>query len=65
MDYQYAKEKGIPVTNVPTYGTASVSQFAIALLLEICHHVAHHSKAVHEGTLGTLSGLVLLGLSAY
>ena len=49
MDYQYAKEKGIPVTNVPTYGTASVSQFAIALLLEICHHVAHHSKAVHEG----------------
>lgn len=49
VDYQYAKEKGIPVTNVPTYGTASVSQFAIALLLEICHHVAHHSKAVHEG----------------
>ena len=49
VDYVYAKEKGIPVTNVPTYGTASVGQFAIALLLEICHHVAHHSQAVHEG----------------
>lgn len=49
VDCAYAREKGIPVTNVPTYGTASVGQFAIALLLEICHHVAHHSEAVHEG----------------
>lgn len=49
VDYAYAAERGIPVTNVPTYGTASVGQFAIALLLEICHHVAHHSDAVHEG----------------
>ena len=49
VDTAAAKEKGIPVTNVPTYGTASVGQFAIALLLEICHHVAHHDKAVHEG----------------
>ncbi len=49
VDYSYAREKGIPVVNVPTYGTASVSQFAIALLLEICAHVAHHSEAVHAG----------------
>lgn len=49
VDYVYAREKGIPVTNVPSYGTASVGQFAIALLLEICHHVAHHSEAVHQG----------------
>lgn len=49
VDYNYAKEKGIPVTNVPVYGTASVSQFAIALLLEICHHIAHHSQTVFEG----------------
>ena len=49
VDYVYAREKGIPVTNVPTYGTAAVGQFAIALLLEICHHVAHHSDAVHQG----------------
>ena len=49
VDYNYAKEKGIPVCNVPTYGTASVSQFSIALLLEICHHVGHHSESVHAG----------------
>lgn len=49
VDYAYAKEKGIPVCNVPTYGTASVSQFSIALLLEICHHIGHHSESVHAG----------------
>ncbi len=49
VDVQAAAEKGIPVSNVPTYGTASVGQFAIALLLEICQHVAHHSDAVHAG----------------
>ena len=49
VDYTYAKEKGIPVCNVPTYGTASVSQFSIALLLEICHHIGHHSESVHAG----------------
>ena len=49
VDYNYAREKGIPVVNVPTYGTASVSQFSIALLLEICHHIGHHSASVHAG----------------
>ena len=49
VDYVYAGEKGIPVTNVPTYGTASVSQFSIALLLEICHHIGHHAASVHAG----------------
>ena len=49
VDVAYAKEKGIPVSNVPTYGTASVAQFAIAMLLEICHHVADHSASVHNG----------------
>ena len=49
VDYAYAKEKGIPVTNVPAYGTDSVSQFAIALLLEVCHRIGHHDAAVHAG----------------
>lgn len=49
VDTACAAEKGIPVSNVPTYGTAAVGQFAIALLLELCHHVAHHSEAVHQG----------------
>mgnify|MGYP000051622160 CR=1 FL=1 len=49
VDYTTAKERGIPVCNIPTYGTDAVGQFAIAMLLEICHHVAHHSDAVHAG----------------
>lgn len=49
VDIAAAKEKGIPVCNIPTYGTDAVGQFAIAMLLEICHHVAHHSNAVHAG----------------
>ena len=49
VDIDAAKSKKIPVTNIPTYGTQSVAQFAFALLLEICHRVAHHSQAVHEG----------------
>lgn len=49
VDIEAAKKNGIFVTNIPTYGTDAVGQFAIALLLEICHHIGHHSKAVHEG----------------
>ena len=49
VDCKAAAERGIPVSNVPSYGTDSVGQFAIALLLELCHHVAHHSEAVHQG----------------
>ncbi len=49
VDVKAAADKNIPVCNIPTYGTAAVGQFAIALLLEICHHVGHHDKAVHDG----------------
>ena len=49
VDVAAAKEYGITVTNIPTYGTDAVGQFAIALLLEICHHIGHHNTAVHEG----------------
>lgn len=49
VDIDAAKEKGIPVSNIPTYGTAAVSQFAIALLLELCHHIGEHSQAVKAG----------------
>lgn len=44
-----ANELGITVTNIPAYGTASVAQFAIALLLELCHHIGLHSEAVRQG----------------
>ena len=43
VDTAAARERGVVVTNVPTYGTASVAQFAFALLLELCHHVGAHS----------------------
>lgn len=49
VDTAYARQKGIPVTNVPAYGTAAVAQLTIALLLEICHRIAHHSDAVYAG----------------
>lgn len=49
VDYAYAKEKGIPVMNVPVYGTDNVSQFAVGLLLEVCSHIGHHSFTVHQG----------------
>lgn len=49
INIEIAKEKGITVTNVPTYGTGSVVQSAFALLLELCHHVQRHSDSVMEG----------------
>ena len=49
VDTDAAKEHGITVTNIPTYGTASVAQFTFALLLEVCHHVGEHDKAVKQG----------------
>lgn len=49
VDYITAKELNIPVCNVPSYGTQAVAQFTIAMLLEICHNIGHHSKAVHDG----------------
>lgn len=48
-DYEYAAEKGIPVMNVPVYGTDNVSQFAVSLLMEVCSHIGHHSDSVHAG----------------
>lgn len=49
VDVAAAKEKGITVCNIPSYSTDAVGQFAIALLLEICHHIGHHDRAVHGG----------------
>ena len=49
VDVDAAREQGIVVSNIPTYGTDAVAQFVFALLLEVCHHVAHHAQAVQEG----------------
>jgi glycerate dehydrogenase len=49
IDLKAARDHNIVVTNVPTYGSASVAQLVFALLLELCHHVALHSEATHAG----------------
>lgn len=49
VDTAAAKDLGIVVTNIPTYGTTAVAQFVFALLLEICHHVWAHDQAVKKG----------------
>jgi len=49
VDVAAAEERGVVVTNVPTYGTDSVAQLTIALLLELCHQVGTHSEAVRAG----------------
>lgn len=49
VDCAAAAERGIPVCNVPGYGTDAVAQFTFALLLELCHQVGHHSQVVHQG----------------
>lgn len=49
VDIAAARQRGIPVTNIPTYGTKSVAQLVFALLLELCHHVGAHHEAVRRG----------------
>lgn len=49
VDTEGCARRGIPVTNVPSYGTAAVAQFTMALLLELCHRVGLHDRDVHQG----------------
>ncbi len=49
VDVAAAKERGILVTNVPTYGTRSVAQHTFALLLELTQHAGHHAQTVRDG----------------
>lgn len=49
VDTAACAKRGIPVCNVPDYGTAAVAQFTLALMLELCHRIGHHDSVVHEG----------------
>lgn len=49
VDISYARERGIDVMNVPTYGTQIVGQYAVSLLMEICSHIGHHNNEVKAG----------------
>ncbi len=48
VDVLAARERGIPVSNVPSYGHHSVAQMTMALLLELTQHVGHHAATVRE-----------------
>ena len=48
VDLAAARERNIAVSNVPAYGTRSVAQTTLALLLELTQHVGHHAQTVRE-----------------
>lgn len=48
IDLDAAKEHGILVSNVPSYGSKAIGQHAVALLMEITNHIAHHDKEVRK-----------------
>ena len=49
VDIPEARRRGIVVTNIPAYSTASVAQMVFAHILNITQHVAHHSDEVRRG----------------
>ena len=49
VDGAAARARGIPVSNVPEYGTDAVAQYVFALLLALCHRVELHDRSVHAG----------------
>ncbi len=49
VDTQAARARGVPVTNVPDYGSPAVAQAVFALLLELTHHAGHHAQTVRDG----------------
>ena len=53
VDVQACKEKGVQVSNVPNYGTFSVAQHALAMLLNYSNQVDLHEKSVKRGEWST------------
>ncbi|WP_027398810.1 D-2-hydroxyacid dehydrogenase [Anaerovorax odorimutans] len=49
VDIDYAREKGIPVTNAPAYSSDVVAEYSYGLLLQLCHSIKDHSDRVHKG----------------
>jgi glycerate dehydrogenase len=49
VDVAAAKQRGIVVSNIPTYGTASVAQHTFALILELTINAKLHSDAARAG----------------
>lgn len=49
VDYVYLKEKGIPVSNIPSYSTDAVAQLVMSFILELSMNVGLHSESVRDG----------------
>lgn len=49
VDCDYAKSRGIPVSNIPAYSTNAVAQLTFSLILEITNAVGLHSESVKSG----------------
>lgn len=49
VDVEAARSRGIVVTNIPAYSTASVAQMAFAHILNICLQVQHYTEEVRDG----------------
>lgn len=49
VDIAAAGRRGIPVSNVPIYGTDSVAQYVFSALLHLCHNISRHDAAVKAG----------------
>ena len=49
VDYVYLKEKGIPVSNIPSYSTDAVAQLVMSFILELAMNVGLHSESVKNG----------------
>ena len=49
VDADAAKERGIPVTNIPAYSTPSVAQMVFAHLLNLTFGLADHHRAILDG----------------
>ncbi len=57
IDYMYAQEKGIPVVNVPEYGTRTVAEYAFALMMALVRKVPQGERTMEGNTPPDISGL--------
>ncbi len=49
VDIASAGKLGIPVSNIPIYGTDTVAQYAFSAILHLAHNISIHAEAVQQG----------------
>jgi glycerate dehydrogenase len=53
IDIEAAGKRGIPVSNIPIYGTDTVAQYVFSALLHLAHNISEHAAAVQKGAWST------------